>query len=539
MQVFATSRHKRLDPPPFPHAMLTNAWGCSPHGMNEFPRGASLPAIEALPAGTPRQSHPSTSRYLFGQAGPVRIGNLYPSLAPAADEDRAQGREPALPDRTPASLWETALGQLELQVTRPNFDTWLRYTEGLRLEADVLTVGVPSDFAIEWLGSRMASPINRTVSNLLGRPVSVSFQVLGAPSVPTQPSANGPQITPAVAPPPPQLNRRFTFDSFTVVKTNRLAYRAALRLADGESQYNPLILHGGPGLGKTHLLNALAHRALKAGRRVIFLTGDAFVDGYSRAVAAGRRQAFRDQFAQCDLLLLDDLQFLATRPGSQDQFLHIFNALHSSGRYLALALNVHPTALSDLTTHLRSRLLAGLTIELCLPPPGECLAILRAKAAELSSQIPDSTLQLVLQRPYQHITDLEGALNRLDAFASLTGASPSSEALDDALHPFRPAKALNPDAVLNAVSQHLRLTTADLSGPSRARDVTYARHIAMYLLRHLSHRPLTEIGSLLGGRDHSTVASGCQRIQQELASLPQTYADIQQLTAALHTQSAA
>lgn len=444
-----------------------------------------------------------------------------------------------MPDRTPASLWETALGQLELQVTRPNFETWLRNTVGLHIDGDLLTVGVPSDFAIEWLRSRMTAPINRAVSQLLGRSISVSFQVLGAQPLSPPPSSNGRHPLSPTAPPLTDLNHRLTFDSFTVVKTNRLAYRAALRLASGEDSYNPLILYGNPGLGKTHLLHAIAHRAAQAGINAALLTAEAFVDRYSRAVEAKQRHTFRDGFTNIELLLLDDMQFLAGRPGSQDQFFHIFNALLAADRRIVLTMDVPPNSLGDISPPLRSRLLAGLAVELRLPPATECIEILRSKASHLSQPIPDATLQAITARPFQHIRELEGALNRLDAYSELTATVPSPDILDRALHSLEPHSRPSPDAVLSAVCDYLHVSQEHLSGPSRARDITYARHIAMYLLRFISHRPLTEIGALLGDRDHSTISNGSQRIKQELSTLAETQSHIQHLTAILQSEPAA
>ena len=444
-----------------------------------------------------------------------------------------------MPERTPELLWETALGQLELQVTRPNFETWLRNTSGLQLEGDLFTVGVPSDFAIEWLRSRMTAPINRIVSQLLGRTVTVSFQVLGAQPLPSSVSRNIGVERSSSPPPPIDLNRRYSFDTFTVVKSNRLAHRAALQLASDQSTHSPLVFFGASGLGKSHLLHAIAHHASAAGKRVCLLTGDAFADRYGRAVAVGQRQAFRDLFSDCDFFLVDDLQTLANKPGSQTQFFHIFNALLSSDCRIALTIDSSPEALPNLSPHLRSRLSAGLAIELRIPPPAECLDILHTKAAQLKHSIPEATLQLILTRPYNHIRDLEGALNRLDAYIDLTGDTPGDSTLQEVLSPLRPSPIPSPTVILQAVSSQLGVSQADLIGPSRSRDITFARHIAMYLLRYVSKRPLSEIGALLGGRDHSTISSGSHRIKQELASLPETQTHIQQLLATLQQSSAA
>ena len=442
-----------------------------------------------------------------------------------------------MPERSARTLWEAALGQLELQVSRPNFDTWLRHTVGLRLDSDSFVVGTPSDFAVEWLRSRMSALIGRTVSPLLGGPIAISFEVIGAQPASAPPSSNGQAAATA---PAPDLNPHLTFEAFTVVKSNRLAHRAAQRIASANSSYNPLVLFGAPGLGKTHLLHAIGHEAARSGKRVLALTGEAFVTGYGRAVRAGHPHTFGDQFQDCQLLLLDDLAFLTTRTASQELFFHIFNTLHAAGRFIALTVDHYPETINRLTPRLRSRLLAGLTAELLLPPPDELLTILQAKASLGSQPLPKPVLHVISTQPFESIRELEGALNRVVAYADLSSEPLSPDTALQALHPLRPPqRELSPDDILQAVCRHFQLSLDQLTGPSRARDITYARHIAVYLLRRLGSHRLTEIGKLLGNRDHSTVLKGFQRIKREFTAIPQTRTDIQQLEASLlHDQSA-
>lgn len=441
-----------------------------------------------------------------------------------------------MPERSARTLWESALGQLELQVSRPNFDTWLRHTVGLHLDSDSFVIGTPSDFAVEWLRSRMSSLIGRTLSQLLGKPITVSFEVIGArPASTTTSDGQANSIAPA-----PDLNPHLTFESFTVVKSNRLAYRAAQRIASADSSYNTLVLFGAPGLGKTHLLHAIGHEATRSGKRVCALTGEAFVTGYGRAVRAGHPHTFGDQFQDCQLLLLDDLTFLTSRPASQELFFHIFNTLHAAGHYIALTVDHYPEAINRLTPRLRSRLLAGLTTELLLPPPNELFTILQANASHLSHPLPKSVIQVIGTQPFESIRELEGALNRVIAYADLTSEPLSPDAALQALHPLRPPqREPSPNDILQAVCHHFQLSLEQLTGPSRARDITYARHIAVYLLRRLGSHRLAEIGKLLGNRDHSTVLKGFQRIKQEFTSLPQTRTDIEQLEATLRYEQPA
>jgi chromosomal replication initiator protein len=440
--------------------------------------------------------------------------------------------------RSPQTTWETALGQLELQVTRPNFDTWLRNTVGLRMEPGLLVVGVPTDFALEWLRSRMGPLISRVVSQLVDAPIAVSFEVLGAqlPAAAPAPAMNGHQ-PPALPTIPLELDGRLTFASFIVLPGNRIAYRAAKRLASGDRSYNPLILYGPPGLGKTHLLQAIGHEAAPGGG-VIALTGEAFVDRFTRAVRAGQPDTFRELFRSCSLLLLDDLQFLATRPASQEQFFHIFDAIHRRGGAVAATIDAMPDAVAGLSDRLRSRLLAGLCAALRPLSRSERLEVLRAKVSAAGKELSEELLALVAREEYGTVRELDGALNRLAAYAELTAAPISPDALPRALQPFADNSSRSPHHVLQTVATHFNLSLQQLAGPSRARDVTFARHIAMYLLHDRLSCSLTSVGHLLGGRDHSTVLSGCRRIARELASLPETRTLVEQLAAQLDQPAA-
>ena len=443
-------------------------------------------------------------------------------------------------DRSPRALWDTALGQLELQVTRPNFETWLRNTVGIESDASHFVVGAPSDFAVEWLRSRMNSLINRTVSQIAGSTISVSFQVLGAPPVGQSSSFTGQPPPTSAAGPPVDLDPRLTFDSFTVVGTNRLACRAAKRLADGDQRCNPLVLSGAPGLGKTHLLHAIGHHVLQAERPVVALTAESFVDRYGKAVRAGRPHTFRELFEHCGFLLVDDLSFLVTRSASQEQFFHIIDSLYSAGCFLAVTIDTLPDSLNGFTARLRSRLQAGLTACLLPPTTQERLEILLARCAREQRSLPLPVLKLIAGQSFDNIRELAGALNRVTAFAELSDEPLSDRTALQALYPLTgPRPQPRPDIILSTVCKHFHVTVEQLAGPSRARDLTYARHLAMYLLRRDGSQPLSEIGRILGKRDHSTVLSGCRRIERESTALPQTENDIQLLRAALRTEPAA
>ncbi len=433
-------------------------------------------------------------------------------------------------NRSPQSLWETALGQLELQVTRPNFETWLRHTIGLRLEGEYLVVGVPSDFALEWLRTRMGSLVNNTVSRLIDGAMSVTFEVLG-----TQPLVSDePETTRHVSVHSQDraagLDTRLTFESFLVLKSNRIAYRAARNAVSDKCAYNPLVLVGSSGLGKTHLLHAIGNAAAAAKRPVSIMTGEGFVDRYGRAVRTGQPHTFRQEFDSCDIFLLDDFGFLPTRAASLEQFFHLFNTLAQRGCLVVVTSDQHPNDSEDLPARIRSRVHGGLVAELHAPAAEERLELVRAKAAALKADLPDEVLQLIAEMPYETIRELEGGLNQVLAFSQIMGADMTPQLARKALFPLRSTtQPPSQQQIVETVCTYFRVSPEQLSGPSRARDITYPRHVAIYLLRRFGSQPLTDIGHLLGGRDHSTVISAFKRIERELNSIPDTLSDVQHI----------
>ncbi len=441
---------------------------------------------------------------------------------------------------SPHAVWETALGQLELQVTRSNYDTWLRGTVGLRFSDGTFVVGAASDFATEWLRTRLRPLIAKTLASLLGLQVSVRFEVMGtAPSPHATPLPQTDQPA-SVAPAPSPFHPRFTFSSFIPGDENRLAWDAAQKAALGSTpSHNPLVLYGPPGIGKTHLLHAVGHLALSESLHPVLASAERFVNDFVTSLQAHSLDAFRARYRQCDLLLLDDLQFLEGKPKIQDEFFHTFNDLHNADKQIVVSCDRPPSEFSSLVERLRSRLHWGLLAPLHPPGPETRLAILRAKAAAFPVDLSPEVLTLIAHSPTQSVRDLEGGLNRVIALATLTRQPPSRELALRALKPFtsRPHQAPSPQDVIAQVCRHFDIPPQELTGPSRKRHTSYTRHVAMYLLRHESQQSLHQIGALLGGRDHSSILQGCRRIEREVTSLPQTQQDIDHLLSLLHQQA--
>jgi chromosomal replication initiator protein len=427
-----------------------------------------------------------------------------------------------------AQLWETALGELQLQVTRPNYDTWLRDTVGVRYDGGALVVGAPTDFATAWLSSKLRPMIAKTLMGIAGGPLPVNFEVLGAPGVPSsspQPdSGSAASPAPAAMPPAvapfgqPRLIEKYTFATFIVGSSNKLAHAAAHGVADrpGES-YNPLFLYGGVGLGKTHLLNAIGHVAIGKGLRVLYVSSEQFTNEFVNALRQNRNEEFRSKYRSADVLLLDDIQFIAGKEQTQEEFFHTFNDLHSQGRQIVLTSDRSPKLISLLEDRMRSRFEWGLIADIAPPDYETRLAILREKAEEQDAHVPELVLQMIAHRIQDNIRELEGSLNRVIALSRFSGEEITVELCQQAiadLAPQQTRRQRSPEKILDTVAEYFNLSPAQVCGKARDKSLVHARHIAMYLLRDEAQRPLTEVGRILGNRDHSTILHGLNKVHE-------------------------
>ncbi|MBI5289845.1 MAG: chromosomal replication initiator protein DnaA [Chloroflexi bacterium] len=469
-------------------------------------------------------------------------------------------------DKTPATTWAAALGQLQVSVNKPNFDTWLRDTVGIRFEDDTFVVGASNDFTTEWLDVRMRKVILSALARVIGHPVAVSFEVIGAdddgtPALLTEAldatpeggaEAGGgvPGFLRRAATPPPNLNPAFTFDTFVIGEENELAHAAAEAVVGAPGRQNPLVIFGGPGLGKTHLLNAIGHAGYAKGLTVAYATAERFGTEFGTAAQHKSFEKFRRRYRSCDILLIDDVQFLETRPGFQEEFFHTFNDLHAAGKQVVVTCDSLPSQLSGFSEALRTRLMMGLQADLRRPSFTTRLAILRAKAAHHAMRLPDAALEQIAQRCCPTVRELEGYLNRVLAHIPLVGGQATADVIERALAVFNVAPGSGrgapgeddaptaPDHVITAVCRWTGTSRADLTGRSRSRDVSYARHLAMYVLRNDAKKSVAEIQRLFGNRDHSTVIGAIDRIEAELGTRDETRADLSGIREALVTASA-
>jgi chromosomal replication initiator protein len=414
--------------------------------------------------------------------------------------------------------WQAALGQLQMEMPRAAYDTWVRDAEYLTYEDGTFVIGVKNAYARDWLQDRLLATVKRTLTGIIGRTVDVRFVVWTGPAAEQVQEAEA--DTPRVSPPSnnhqPQLNRRYTFDSFVVGTSNRLAHAAAQAVAESPAKaYNPLFLYGGVGLGKTHLLHAVGHACLEAGLQVRYVSSEEFTNDLVNAILSHTTAAFRERYRRVDVLLIDDIQFIAGKESTQEEFFHTFNTLHSGDRQIVLTSDRPPRALVTLEERLRSRFEWGLTADIQAADYETRLAILRSKAERQGRHVPHAILEEVARRVQSNIRELEGALTRVLAYAELRGEPLSTELVESALADML-VQTGRPDGnlVIEAVAKRYGLETERLLGRDRTREVARPRQIAMYLMRQETDASLPKIGDMLGGRDHTTVLYGSEKISE-------------------------
>ena len=417
-----------------------------------------------------------------------------------------------------SDLWQSVLGELELQVARPVYETFLRETRGVSLEDNVLTVNVPTPFAAEWLERRVYRLIQKSAQKLSGGPIEARFQVNRAPACGSR-NGDGNGSSPSETP-PPSLSQRYTFSSFVVGPSNHLAYSASQAVAEMPgTSYNPLFIYAGVGLGKTHLLHAIGHQVHQRSLRFVYVTSEQFTNQFVSAIRNRTTEEFRTRYRSAEVLLIDDIQFIAGKEQTQEGFFHTFNDLHNTGRQIVVACDRPPSALSLLEERLRSRFQWGLTVDVQPPDLETRMAIIHAKAHTLGLELDDALTEYLARQVCRNVRELEGLLNRLCAYCSFTDTSPCKDtaerALSDLLHTV-PRRASDPELILDTVSNVLSISRDALTGPRRDRRTASARQVAMYILREELNLSFTDIGRLLGSRDHSTVAHAVAKVSHML-----------------------
>ncbi len=419
--------------------------------------------------------------------------------------------------------WHSVLGQLQMEMPRAAFDTWVRDTLLIRCEEGVAVVGVRNAYARDWLENRLASTVSRLLAGLMNQPIETRFVVSnghdGGEDVAEEiePETDSPAAD-TVAARNATLNPRYTFENFVVGANNRLAHAAAQAVAERPARaYNPLFLYGGVGLGKTHLLHAIGNSCHARGLQVLYVSSEEFTNDMINAIRSHTTQAFREKYRTIDVLLIDDIQFIAGKESTQEEFFHTFNTLHSQDKQIIVSSDRPPKALVTLEERLRSRFEWGLTADIQSPDLETRLAILRAKAERTGRKVPDEVLETIARRVQSNIRELEGALNRIVAFADLSGSPLTTRLVETALSDLLPqARSLPYSKVVDIVARAFNLSTDRLLGRDRSRDVALPRQVAMYLLREEANASLPQIGEALGGRDHTTVMYAIEKVSDLL-----------------------
>lgn len=435
----------------------------------------------------------------------------------------------------PTAQWQAALGELQLQMTRATFDTWVKDTSVLAYEDGEFIIGVPNAYAKDWLENRLHASIKRTLAQVAGRAVGLRFvvrprEVRAAPVQPpaapllaaetATPVSHPAELASQRQPVSAALNPRYTFDTFIVGSSNRLAHAVSLAVAErpGEA-YNPLFLYGDVGLGKTHLLQAIGHATRRRGHRVLYVTSEAFTNDLIGSLRTQSTEAFREKYRTCDLLLIDDIQFIADKERTQEEFFHTFNALHAANRQVVLSSDRPPRSIALLEDRLRSRFEGGLTADIQAPDLETRVAILQARANVPGGSIPLAVLMLIAQRVQTNIRELEGALTRVTAQAQLLNRPITIELAQEVLGELAPVRPpQSPAAILHVVCSYYHVEMDALKSSNRARAIAWPRQVAMYLLRTETDLSLPQIGQLLGGRDHTTVLYGVEKVNESLDS---------------------
>ncbi len=486
---------------------------------------------------------------------------------------------------TAAPVWNQALDRLRPRVSPQNYDMWLAPIEYVSWEAGRLRLRAPNSYVRLWFESNFLDAIRAEVQTVTGEDVAIEFAPDG-PDQPrgraasgtlapqpaetphatndsearTPPQPSGPQPAPAPQPSitiaatiaagadpeiptgPPEaatLNPRYSFETFVAGPSNQLAFAASQAAASSfPPKYNPVFICGGAGLGKTHLLHAIGHRHLshRPESRVVYLSSERFMNEYINAIRAGRMHEFRLRYREgIDVLLVDDVQFLAGKDGTQEEFFHTFNALHDAHRQIVLTADRKPREISDIADRLRTRFAWGLMADIEPPELEVRIAILRKKAATEAVQLPDDVALYIASSIKSNVRELEGALIRLAAYASLSRRNIdlefAQETLGNAIA--NPREVITVETVIKAVANYYGLKVADLKSPRRHKSIAAPRAIAMYLSRHHTKDSYPDLGRSFGGKHHTTVISAVEKIAEKLKDDPALRSEIHAIEAAL------
>ncbi len=422
-----------------------------------------------------------------------------------------------------AEIWEKTLQAVEPHMNKPSFETWLKLTRPLKMEDNCLIIEAPNEFARDWVESRYSPLLTSALRSLVQDDLEMKF-VIRNDLQQKQRVESPPSVKINDEPVYPHLNPKYTFESFVVGKGNRLAHAASLAVAEAPAKaYNPLFIYGGVGLGKTHILQAIGHFVLQNSPhyRVVYVSSEKFTNELINAIRNNKTPSFRDKYRNVDLLLIDDIQFLAGKESTQEEFFHTFNALYEARKQIVISSDRPPKEIPTLEDRLRSRFEWGLITDIQAPDLETRIAILRKKAALEGWILPDDVITYIAEHIDSNIRELEGALIRVIAYSSLTNQPITLEMTVNFLKDIivsQEQKKVDIPLIQQTVAEYFHINPEDLKAKKRTKEVVIPRQLAMYLCRELTDASLPKIGEEFGGRDHTTVLYACERIRKYMAT---------------------
>jgi chromosomal replication initiator protein len=442
-----------------------------------------------------------------------------------------------------ALIWQNVLGELEVTLSKANFQTWFRGTFIADFKKGYFTIGVPNFFAEDWLKKKYLKEILKALQHQVDEEVlGIKFKIAAPPANQSNLLDKGKVIHKAVdnsneqltplptaknqtLPTNTTLNDYYKFEDFIVGSSNQLSYAAALAVANNPGvQYNPLFIYGDSGLGKTHLMQAIGQALLEKdpSKKVLYVSSETFVNEFINAVESGRGKAadFKDRYRNVDLLLIDDIQFLGRKESTQEEFFHTFNHLHQNKKQVVLTADCHPKAIKGLEVRLQTRFEGGMVTDISQPDLETREAILRQKAKRQNKEIDNEVIRYIAERIQSSIRELEGVLTKVIATCELIGTPVTLEKTAEILSGFVEEKkqAITADLIIREVHRYFKIPIEELLGKKRNKELVVPRQITMYLLRHEANLSYPEIGREMSGKDHSTIIHGCHKVEADISN---------------------